>query len=154
MVSVLTGVSSWRNVPVLEKVWFLLLLFIGLDTAFSANFLLIIYIDNNAPDPCGPARCLSLCSEIYFNLWFTITSQAKHKTCVTTNSILIWIMKITAVQILWLTKPFLIFYLHFLIKTIAKNEASAWTKDCEVDIRPDFDGLGASYGISTLIYLP
>ena len=62
-------------------------------------------------------------------------------------------MKITAVQILWVAKPFLILY-HFRIKTIAKREALAWTKDCEVDIRPDFDGLGASCGISTLIYLP
>ena len=79
---------------------FFLLSFIGLDTAFPANLLFIIYINNNAPDPCGPARRLSLCSEIYFNLWFTITCQAKHKTCVTTNSILIWIMKITAVRIL------------------------------------------------------
>ena len=70
MVSVLNGVSSWRNAPVLEKIWFLFS-FTGLDTAFSANLLFIIYINNNAPDPCSPARCLFLLSEIYLNLWFT-----------------------------------------------------------------------------------
>ena len=82
-----------------------------LDTALSANLLFIIYINNNAPDSCGPARCLSLCCEICFVLGFTITSQAKHKTCSMTKNILMWIMKITAVKIFWIAKPFWILYL-------------------------------------------
>ena len=149
MVSVLTGVSSWCNVPILEQ---FVSSFIELDTALSANLLFIIYINNNAPDSCGPARCLSLCCEICFVLGFTITSQAKHKTCSMTKNILMWIMKITAVKIFWINH---FEYCIYRVKTTGKkNEASVWTKDYEVDIRPDFDGPGASCQIPTLIYLP
>ena len=43
----------------------------GSDFSIKKNLLFIIYINKNAPDPCSPARCLFLLSEIYLNLWFT-----------------------------------------------------------------------------------
>ena len=69
-----------------------------LDNAYSANLLFFIYINVMRPILVVPlVVCLF---EISFFLGFTITSQAKQKTCATTKNILIWITKITAVQIL------------------------------------------------------
>ena len=59
-----------------------------------------------------------------------------------------------AVHIQWVPYPFLIFYLHFRIEIIAKNEASDWTKDCEVDIRLDLNGFVAACIKPYWIYLP